>query len=324
MQSIPPARLGQLSDMDMRLLQVFKAVVDCGGMAAAELELNIGTSTVSRHVKDLETRLGMVLCRRGRAGFSVTSEGQRVYQETVQLLAAVEGFRQRVNDLHANMGGQLHVALFEKSVSNPQAHISAAIDRFVAQAPNVALTVHVRGIIEIERGVLDGTYQIGVVPALRAGPSSVAPSRRSSPSLRQTPLFGEHMQLYCAIGHPLAAAARQPSLDWPDLCAWPLAGLGYHSPNMQLSHHAHLVRSATAFDQEGVATLLLSGRFIGFLPDHYAAPFVQQGLLCAIQPARFFYHCDYFGIVRRSPQLPRAARLFHECMVQAHSASQTC
>ena len=37
--------LGQLGDMDLRLLRVFKSVVDCGGMAAAELELNIGTST---------------------------------------------------------------------------------------------------------------------------------------------------------------------------------------------------------------------------------------------------------------------------------------
>ncbi len=42
------AVLGQLSDMYLRLLQVFKSVVECGGMSAAELELNIGTSTVSR------------------------------------------------------------------------------------------------------------------------------------------------------------------------------------------------------------------------------------------------------------------------------------
>ena len=59
------AALGQISDMDLRLLRVFRTVVDCGGMAAAELELNIGTSTVSRHIKDLETRLGLTLCRRG-------------------------------------------------------------------------------------------------------------------------------------------------------------------------------------------------------------------------------------------------------------------
>jgi DNA-binding transcriptional LysR family regulator len=57
MQVKSHAVLGQLGDMDLRLLRVFKAVVDCGGMAAAELELNIGVSTISRHVKDLEVRL---------------------------------------------------------------------------------------------------------------------------------------------------------------------------------------------------------------------------------------------------------------------------
>src|SRR5688572_26233314 len=88
------AVLGQLSDMDLRLLKVFKSVADCGGMAAAELELNIGSSTVSRHVKDLETRLGLVLCRRGRAGFALTAEGQRVYNETLRLLASVDAFRE--------------------------------------------------------------------------------------------------------------------------------------------------------------------------------------------------------------------------------------
>ena len=34
-------KLGQLSDADLRLLRVFKAVVDCGGMAAAELEVDL-------------------------------------------------------------------------------------------------------------------------------------------------------------------------------------------------------------------------------------------------------------------------------------------
>ena len=101
----PRAVLGQLSDMDLRLLQVFKAVVECGGMAAAELELNIGTSTVSRHVKDLETRLGLTLCRRGRAGFALTAEGQRVYDETLRLLSAVDAFRSSIDDIHSRMGG---------------------------------------------------------------------------------------------------------------------------------------------------------------------------------------------------------------------------
>ena len=95
--------LGQISDMDLRLLQVFRAVVDCGGMAAAELELNIGTSTVSRHVKDLEIRLGLTLCRRGRAGFALTPEGEKIYAQTTQLMAATEAFRASVDEIHERM-----------------------------------------------------------------------------------------------------------------------------------------------------------------------------------------------------------------------------
>ena len=60
------AILGQLADVDIRLLRIFRVVAEAGGVSAAELELNIGRSTISRHLKDLETRLGVTLCRRGR------------------------------------------------------------------------------------------------------------------------------------------------------------------------------------------------------------------------------------------------------------------
>src|SRR5258708_7183408 len=109
------AVLGQVSDLDLRLLRVFKSVAECGGMAAAELELNIGTSTVSRHIKDLETRLGLRLCQRGRAGFALTPEGDRVYRQILQLLGSVETFRGSIDDIHRRMGGQLELAVFDKT-----------------------------------------------------------------------------------------------------------------------------------------------------------------------------------------------------------------
>lgn len=303
----PRAVLGQLSDMDLRLLQVFKAVVECGGMAAAELELNIGTSTVSRHVKDLETRLGLTLCRRGRAGFALTPEGQRVYEETLRLLASVRGFLAGVDDIHARMGGQLAVAVFDKTASNPAARIDAAIAAFCTQAPHVQLQLHVGSINAIERGVIDGSYQVGIIPA-----------HRSSQSLAYADLFGETMLLYCGAGHPLFGASHE-ALSWDALRAYPFAGLGYHSPNMELSHQARLQRSATGFDQEAIATLVLSGRFLGFLPDHYAEGFEQRGRLQAVQPQRFRYQCQFVSVMRRPPQAPRAAQLFQDCLLQAHA-----
>jgi DNA-binding transcriptional LysR family regulator len=300
------ALLGQLSDMDLRLLKVFKSVVECGGMAAAELELNIGTSTVSRHVKDLETRMGLVLCRRGRAGFALTPEGQRVYDETLRLLASVEAFRSSIDDIHHRMGGQLDVAVFDKTASNPQARVGDAIARFAPRAPEVRLNIHVGSINAIERGVIDGAFQVGIIPA-----------HRSSKTLAYADLFGETMLLYCGARHPLFGAAHA-GLTWEKLRAHAFAGLGFHSPNMELSHRARLVRKATGFDQEAIAMLVLSGQYLGFLPDHYAQGFEQEGLMQAVAPKRFRYACRFVSVLRRSPAPSRAAQLFQECLVAAH------
>ncbi|MDH6590675.1 DNA-binding transcriptional LysR family regulator [Variovorax sp. TBS-050B] len=300
------AVLGQLSDMDLRLLKVFRSVVDCGGMAAAELELNIGTSTVSRHVKDLETRLGLVLCRRGRAGFALTAEGQRVYDETLRLLASVDAFRGSIDDIHNRMGGQLDIALFDKTATNPKARIGEAIARFTEIAPEVSLAVHVGSINAIEQGVLEGHFQIGIIPA-----------HRSSKSLVYADLFDETMLLYCGKGHPLFGADHA-KLTWAKLREHHFAGLGYHSPNMELSHRAKLSRKATGFDQEAIATLILSGRFLGFLPDHYAQAFEQRGLMRAVAPGRFNYACLFVSLLRRSPKPSRAVLAFQACLEAAH------
>ena len=300
------AVLGQISDMDLRLLQVFKSVAECGGMAAAELELNIGASTVSRHMKDLEMRLGLTLCRRGRAGFALTAEGQRVYDETLRLLRAVDAFRSSIDDIHQRMKGRLDVAVFDKTASNPAAHIGQAIALFAAQAPDVALHLHVASINAIERGLIDGRFQVGIIPA-----------HRHSQSLVYTDLFTENMLLYCAAAHPLFGQDHS-ALTWEALRAWQFAGLGYHSPNMALSHSARLPRKATGFDQESIATLILSGHYLGFLPDHYAAAFERSGQIQAVQPAQFFYRCQFVGVLRKSPQPARAAQAFAQCLWQAH------
>ena len=301
------ALLGQISDMDLRLLQVFKSVAECGGMAAAERELNIGASTVSRHIKDLETRLGFSLCRRGRAGFALTAEGQRVYDETLRLLSAVDAFRSSIDDIHQRMGGRLDVAVFDKTASNPAAHIGEAIALFTAQAPDVALQLHVASIHAIERGLIDGRFQVGILPA-----------HRPSPSLVYGDLFTERMLLYCGQRHPLFGQDHS-ALTWQNLRAWPFAGLGYHSPNMELSHGARLPRKATGFDQESIATLVLSGKFLGFLPDHYAQAFEQRQRMRAIAPKRFHYSCRFVSLVRKSPAASRAATLFAQCLEAAHA-----
>lgn len=308
---VKKALLGQVGDAEIRLLRIFKAVVACGGLAAAELELNIGRSTVSRHLKDLEQRLGLVLCRRGRAGFALTADGQRVYDGALRLLEALDGFRSDVHDLHADLTGSLTLGLFDKTATNPRCRVHAALGAFCRSAPRVTPELSVGTLNQLEAGVLDGRLQL-----------AIAPDHRRSDSLAYHPLFEEEMLLYCAPGHPLWERAAAPgTLGWEALREAGFAGLAFHSPNMEATHRLRLRRTATATDQEALATLVLSGHYIGFLPDHYAAVFEQAGRLrrlVAAEAPPASYRVQFVVMTRAWPGPSRTGRAFLAALRAVH------
>jgi DNA-binding transcriptional LysR family regulator len=306
---VQKALIGEIADVDLRLLRIFKAVVDAGGFSAAELELNIGRSTVSRHVADLEERLGFVLCTRGRAGFALTEEGRQVHEAAQRLLASVESFRNELRGLQSALSGSLQLALFDKTATNPESHIAVAVRAFRDLAPAVELAIHVDTIHAIEAGVLDGRFHLGITP-----------DHRRSDALRYLPLFNERMELYCGRGHPLFDAAAE-GLTLDDLRGHDYAGLGFHSPNMEATHRFGLRRRASVTDQEGVATLVLSGCFIGFLPNHYADGFLTRGLLRRVPVPEVNYDVLFVAICRRSPAPPRVAQAFLESLARAHGVA---
>nr|WP_242533209.1 LysR family transcriptional regulator [Niveibacterium umoris] len=290
------------------MLRVFKTVAECGGLAAAELELNIGVSTVSRHIKDLEERLGLVLCHRGRGGFALTAEGQQIYADALRLLAAIDTFRSGVEELHQRMTGSITLGLFDKIATNPAARVSHALGLFADKAPDVTIELHVAPLNTIERGVMDGQFQLGI-----------APMHRLSASLDYHPLFNERMFLFCGRDHKLFEA-DDDRLGWDEVRAEKYAGLGYHSPNMELSHDVQLRRAATAYDQEAVAMLVQSGRFVGFLPDHYAHSFEQLGQIRRLRPSLLSYDVKFAALVRHAPQPSRVTQTFIDCLLEAHRA----
>lgn len=303
------ALIGEIADVDLRLLRIFQAVVDAGGFSAAELELNIGRSTVSRHVADLEERLGFVLCTRGRAGFALTEEGRQVHEAARRLLGSVESFRNDLRGLQADLAGSLQLALFDKTATNPRSHIADAVRDFRGRAPAVGIEISVDTITAIEAGVLDGRYQLGITP-----------DHRRSDALRYLPLFDEHMELYCGRGHPLFEIAPG-ALTLEDLRGYDYVGLAFHSPNMEATHRFGLQRRASVTDQEGVATLVLSGCFVGFLPDHYAEGFVARGQMRKVPLPDVSYPVQFVAVSRRSPAPPRAAQAFLESLERAHRSA---
>lgn len=299
------AIFGNLSDTDLRLLRVFKAVVQSGGLSAAELELNIGRSTISRHLKDLELRLGFTLCRRGRGGFYLTEEGEKIYLASERLMLSVQEFKDQVNDLHRNLQGKIVIAMFDKTITNPMCKIAKAIYIFQEEAPNVNVEIQVAPVNSIEKGVLNGSYHIGIIP-----------SHRTSSSLTYEALFEEQMFLYCGKKHEFYD--DKSGVKKREIKQCKFVGLSFHSPNMEKSLSLGFNRAATASDQEGVATLISSGNYIGFLPDHYAAFFVKKGSMRKLDEHNYSYTCKFVSLCRKSPKPTRSVQLFLDALKSAH------
>jgi DNA-binding transcriptional LysR family regulator len=181
-----------------------QGVVECGGMSAAELELNIGTSTVSRHMKDLETRLGLTLCRRGRAGLRSRPRASACTTRRCACWPPWTAFAAASTTSTAAWAGAADVAVFDKTASNPAAHIGEPLRCFAARRPRWQLHLHV-GSHPGDRARRDG----------RQLPVGIIPAHRTSQSLATTDLFGETMLLYCGARHPLFGRSTRADLGAP-------------------------------------------------------------------------------------------------------------
>ena len=298
--------LNNLADADLRLLKIFHGVVAAGGVSAAEVDLNIGRSTISRYLTDLESRLGVKLCHRGPSGFSMTEEGQLIYNASLLLFAAVNDFQANVDEIHQHLTGAISIAMFDRTSSNPVAHVPESIRMFDEIAPDVRINVSIEALNEIETGVLNGRIQVGIVPV-----------HKKNENLEYFPLYSEQMYLYCAKGHPLFDV-NDKSIKDEDIRASKYAGFNFETPGTITSRKWQIDRSADVNYEEALMPLILSGCYIGILPDHYARRFIDAGEMRPLCPDRFHYQVDFSAIVRKIPKMSRRVDCFIDCLQQAH------
>jgi DNA-binding transcriptional LysR family regulator len=277
--------LGQVSDLDIRLLRIFVTIVECGGFAPATARLNISESTISSNMHDLEQRLGMRLCDRGRRGFRLTADGSVVYEAAKKLFANLDTFRNEVVALRQKMSGAVQVGLPDCMVTNPDARFHAAFERYYSRENDVRLVLHILSPRDLERGVLEGRIQI-----------AVAPRHRRIAGLEFTPLFDEENLLFCGRGHPFFDRP-DGSLTRTEVAEAGCIERGYWS-GFDEPLFGSIPHRATVFDVEAAAVLILSGRFLGFLPTHYARGWVDQGVMRAVMPDDLRFE-SRFGIVTR-------------------------
>ncbi|MFT4940606.1 MAG: DNA-binding transcriptional LysR family regulator [Paraglaciecola sp.] len=277
----------QLSNFDIRLLRVFRTVVECGGFSAAEVELNISRSAISISMADLEQRLGLRLCLRGRAGFSLTKEGELVYRASQQLMTSLENFRTQVNTIHAELTGELCIGITDNLVTLQHMRVTNALKMLKTKGPGVEIKISMIPPNEIERHILDGGLHVGVVPDLRP-----------LPGLEYSQLYTEESHLYCNHEHPFFSM-QDAEISESLVNNMEAVAPTYAQTAQTKTHYQHLKTTATATDREGVAFLILTGCFIGYLPTHYASRWIESGEMKAVFPNKYNFTTAYHLVVRK-------------------------
>lgn len=286
-----------LSDIDLRLLDVFVAVVESRGVANAQAVLNRDASTISRQLGQLEDRLGLRLCERGRRGFSLTGQGERIYRETMALTQAMRRFEEQADRLKGQLSGHVHLAMIDNLITDPQCPLKPLLARYGARSDNlVQLHLDVLGPAQIEQALLDHRADVGI---------GIFPAHLES--LDYQHLYDEVDWLFCAPEHPLAAADTLEEVT--DILGGS-AKVSRHFLNAQdtrqLGGEPGQV-SAWVSNIEAAALLILAGSHVGFLPCHYARRWVEAGQLMAIRPDQFRRHSAIELAVPRRKEVPHPA-----------------
>ena len=289
--------LSQVRDLDLQLLRLFVTVVECGGFSAAQGELGIGQSTISTQMAKLETRLGFRLCERGKAGFSLTPKGEQVLLATRKLFAAIDTFKGEAQGMADKLLGELRIGLSEGLAAAVLERVAEAIRRFRGRNQAVQIELLTAMPAELERRLLQNQLQLAI--GYFSGNQS---------ALDYQPLFGERQVLHCAQGHPLfdQAEVDLADLQQADRVHHPYRFIQVNEP------FQGALSSALTEQVDGALAFILSGRHIGYLPEHIAAPWLASGRLRPLQAEALGFEVQFHLASHRGQHPSDAQRAFAE------------
>lgn len=287
----------QVAQSDLRSLAVFRAVVEHGSFLGAQVALGLSQSSVSFHIKALEDRLGFRLCRRGRAGFELTDRGAAVYEKSKALYLALNAFESGVGLLKHTITGTLRLGLVDNTVTDEDLPITRVIAAISRKAPDVVIRIVIDTPEALVAELGNGGIDIALLPEVQP-----------YPGIRFSPFKDERHSLYCAAGHPLwATPTEEMSTARIQTHAFVVRP---YANRRELRHFPEAVVKALASNMEAQAMFILSGQFVGYLPDHYAAAWVDRGQLRSLLPRETGISSPFVIATRQAERAPAVLDLF--------------
>lgn len=188
--------------MNLRQLEVLRAVMKRRTTTGAAHELGMSQPAVSNAIRHAEDQLGFLLFDRVSNRLVPTREARILFEESESLFRLYDAFRRKTSELSSGRAGQISI-LVTSELS--ESLIPRVLRRFLKRHPEVHVSIDV---VSLE-GVLDG---------VEAGLADVgfAMAPHSRPGLVYEPLHEMEMVCACPAGHELASLAFVTPLDLKD------------------------------------------------------------------------------------------------------------
>jgi len=283
------------SERDLRSLRIFCAVAQANGFAAAEKSLNMSKASISRHVREVEETLGARLCERGPGGFALTHAGRVALDLARDALQSLERIRPEIDAARGVLSGTLSIGMVEHIVGDEDCHLPEALAALKERAPDVNVELRVMTFSELDLALRERRVQV----AIRG-------MYRREAGFHYQPLFVERQSLYVAR-HRLRDASALPLV----YRVQPFVHEALNTLGMQ--------RGPVVSGLEAVAMLVLSGHYVGLLPQHYAASFAKPRALAKVAGGPV-YENTISAITEISRPRTRALDLFLQVSEQLRRA----
>lgn len=178
--------------MDLTDLDIFRTVVQAGGVTRAAEKLNRVQSNVTTRVRQLEADLGVQLFIREGKKLHVSPEGKLLLDYADRLLDLAQEAREALQD--AKPRGRLRLGSMESTAS---VRLPVPINEYLSRYPEVSLELRIGTPRELAAAVREGNLDAALV----AEPIADAP-------FEKIPLYDEEMVIVAAANHPPIKSPR--------------------------------------------------------------------------------------------------------------------
>ena len=139
--------------------------------------------------------------------------------------------------------------------------------------------------------------------------------------LEYSPLYHEALGLYCGRRHPLFASTAESDELLEEIGESRIVARGFMQ-QYDLDSLGVSKAAATVDNIEALAILIISGAYLGFLPNHFAAQWVKTGEMQQLAPNTLCLTSPFDVITRRGVAPPPILRVFLEDLAAIRDDAQ--